>query len=306
MSILGRMFSFAHNETYTRAIRCYDQGQYEEAIEEFAQILEHEAAADAVTLKLARFYTAEAHTQLGSDAMKRRDWDQCAYAYGQALTLQPQYADLHFHRANALWRLKRFDEALFHLLRAVDINKKFVKAIIYHGIVLYETGNRDAGLQRVQEAINIKPELNACGRFTRAMEYHDKGDFLNVLGALETIASTEADDVLFHANLADDLYRCQSYDEAIEEYRKAISINPRYADVRNHCGMAYQMLGQYEDAVAEFKAAISINSKYVEAYVNLGNTYRDMGDSALAREFLDKALEIDPNNPFARNSIAAA
>ena len=48
----------------------------------------------------------------------------------------------------------------------------------------------------------------------------------------ETVSHTEVDDILFHFKLGDDMYRRGMYAEAIEEYQKALVLNPNYAEIQ--------------------------------------------------------------------------
>ncbi|CAK61763.1 unnamed protein product (macronuclear) [Paramecium tetraurelia] len=60
------------------------------------------------------------------------------------------------------------------------------------------------------------------------------------------------------------------YQEAIECYNEAISINPKYAQAWNKKGNTLSDLKQYEEAIECYNKAISFNHKYVDAFCNKG------------------------------------
>ncbi|MBW2975596.1 tetratricopeptide repeat protein [Candidatus Woesearchaeota archaeon] len=92
------------------------------------------------------------------------------------------------------------------------------------------------------------------------------------------------------------IYQSEGKNEiAIEYYKKAISINPDYALPYHELGKAYYEQGMNEPAIEEYKKAISINPGFKEAYYNLGNAYHALGDIDHAMKEYRKALAIDPD-----------
>jgi len=65
----------------------------------------------------------------------------------------------------------------------------------------------------------------------------------------------------------------KDYKKAIEDYDKAIEINPQYAKAYNNRGVAYGKLKEYKKAIEDFDKAIKINPQYAAAYNNLGKAY---------------------------------
>ena len=61
----GRAHFGENRPSYERGIRLFDQGRYGEAIEEFERVLET-SGDDALSRRLALFYSAEAHVNLGA------------------------------------------------------------------------------------------------------------------------------------------------------------------------------------------------------------------------------------------------
>ena len=304
MSLLGKMLGFGRNAQYDRGLRLFDQGQYEEAIEAFAQA-KAAGQKDPLTERLTSFYTAESCAHLGHAAMSRGLWSRAQDYFGRALQIHPHYADLHFHLALAYRATKQDEVALVYLNKALNINANYAKAHLYRSLICYERGARPEALVALMRALELEPGY-CTEAFTRGMAYHEAGDFLAALQAFEQITHTDIDDILFHFKLADDLYRRGLYDDAVGEYRKALSLNPNYADIRNHLGISLSALGLESQAITEFEQALVINPKFVDAMLNLAMTLRDSGRGDEAHAWFTRSLEIEPENPIATENLRAS
>ena len=64
-------------------------------------------------------------------------------------------------------------------------------------------------------------------------------------------------------------------DEAMENYRKALEINPLYEDAQNNLGYALAGRKQYAEAISRYQAALQIRPNHVEVHNNLGNALAD-------------------------------
>jgi tetratricopeptide (TPR) repeat protein len=84
-------------------------------------------------------------------------------------------------------------------------------------------------------------------------------------------------------------------DEAITYYKKAIQINPTYADTFNNLGLALQEKGQIEEAELAFNQAIKIDPDYAYAYYNLGNVLMEKKHIDEALTCYQKAIDINPD-----------
>jgi tetratricopeptide (TPR) repeat protein len=119
------------------------------------------------------------------------------------------------------------------------------------------------------------------------------------------VSHTEVDDILFHYQLGDDYYKRGLFVEAVGEYQKALTLNPNYADIRNHLGIAYSAQGLIAEAIREFQYALDINPRFVDAMLNLGITLRDSGNHAEANKMFADVLKIEPVNPTAHQYLQA-
>jgi len=66
-------------------------------------------------------------------------------------------------------------------------------------------------------------------------------------------------------------------DEAIQEYKTALTLKPDYVEAHYYLGAVYRNLGRLEDAIQEYKAALTLNPKDNKAYGNLGFIYLEQG-----------------------------
>jgi tetratricopeptide (TPR) repeat protein len=60
------------------------------------------------------------------------------------------------------------------------------------------------------------------------------------------------------------------YEEAIEDYVKAIDINPDIAIVYNNLGIARQAKDDIDGAIVEYDKAIKLDPKYIHTYYSRG------------------------------------
>lgn len=301
--MLGKMLGLGRNEKYDRAIRLFDHGLFEEAVAAFGEAL-RVAEKDMITSRLALFYTAESHANLGHSALSRGAWERAAEHFEKALAIHPSYADLHFSLAVARRRQVRFEDAINEFDAALRINPNFAKAHFHRGLTLFQAGRCDEGMQAITTAVELEPGF-ACEALDRGLAAHGAGDVQGAIEAFERVSVTEVDDILFHFRLGDDLYRRGLYDQAVLELQKALDLNPRYADIQNHLGLALSAGGRHEEAVAAHRRALDVNPKFMDARMHLAVALKTLGRNDEALEAFNAVLENDSDNSLARQNAEA-
>ncbi|MFQ6084686.1 MAG: tetratricopeptide repeat protein [Candidatus Bathyarchaeia archaeon] len=76
-----------------------------------------------------------------------------------------------------------------------------------------------------------------------------------------------------HLKLAHEYTRKGMLDEAIEEYKRAIEIDPKFAYSYLNLGVAYGSKGMIKEAISELETAVRLNPRYGKAHANLANAY---------------------------------
>lgn len=87
-----------------------------------------------------------------------------------------------------------------------------------------------------------------------------------------------------------------NYDKAIEDYNKAIRINPQCAEAYTNRGTVKVALGQHNDAIADYDQAIRINPHDAQAYYNRGTAKGLLGRHDDAVADYDQAIRINPHD----------
>ena len=89
------------------------------------------------------------------------------------------------------------------------------------------------------------------------------------------------------------------YDLAIEEYTKAIKINPKIVNAYIRCGYLYSHKHQFDLAMINYNKALEINPNDSRIYTVRGNLY--MSDKKYNLAILDysKAIKLNPKNKYA-------
>ncbi|UCF91935.1 MAG: tetratricopeptide repeat protein [Desulfobacterales bacterium] len=82
---------------------------------------------------------------------------------------------------------------------------------------------------------------------------------------------------------------------AVEEFKRALMLDPANVNVHNSLGVCYGLLGDYEKALLEFKTAISLDLKEAMAVYNLGLVNLLLGHRDAALDLLLQAYTMGEN-----------
>ena len=92
-------------------------------------------------------------------------------------------------------------------------------------------------------------------------------------------------------------------EEAIEAYKKALSLKPDYAEAHNNMGNVHMDQGKLEKSTEAYIRAVSLKPDYAEAYNNMGVVLMDQGKLEEAIEAYKKALSLKPDYAGACNNM---
>ncbi len=79
---------------------------------------------------------------------------------------------------------------------------------------------------------------------------------------------------------------------ALQDFNKAIEINPEYEDAYLQRSSVLLKLGKPEDAIQDALKALDLNAGSALCYLNMGMAYEILGNKKEAKRYLRKAVEL--------------
>ena len=88
-----------------------------------------------------------------------------------------------------------------------------------------------------------------------------------------------------------------NWDEAINNYQRALQITPDQPDILDNLGFAFAAKKQFADAIANFEAALKLNPDSADAHNNLATVLFIQQRFDEAIRHYREALRITPDDP---------
>ncbi len=98
-----------------------------------------------------------------------------------------------------------------------------------------------------------------------------------------------------HSNLGTILKDLGRLEEAELSQRKAVELKPDFAEAHSNLGTILKDLGRLQEAESSQRKAIEIQPDIADTHYNLGNTLKDLGKLKEAELSFRKAIEIQPD-----------
>jgi len=187
------------------------------------------------------------------------------------------YADVYNMLGLVYYYGSRLDDAVGAFERAVEINPGYTEASLNLAVVYNELGKFDSSTRAYNQAKESRKEADS---------YLDP----YVLGKLANM----------HAGIGSIYKDLGFYPQAVDEYKKALTLRPDCEDIRTDLGVAYRDMRDFANSIKELSDAVAFNPDYLKASVQLGLTYYMMGDSDRARAEWKQVLERHPGDKMAR------
>ena len=94
--------------------------------------------------------------------------------------------------------------------------------------------------------------------------------------------------------------------EALESFRKALSVDPGFAKAYNALGVSYDTLRDYPKAVESYQKALELDASLGYVYNNLGYSYLLQRKAKEAIATLEKAISLNPEDKRFHNNLGLA
>jgi tetratricopeptide (TPR) repeat protein len=175
------------------------------------------------------------------------------------------------------------------------------------GVIYHQRGAFGRAAKAFEKALDLNPRYTEAA-LNLAVTYNNLGHYEKASAAFQSAARfTQTGPGTLdpfirgklanqHADLGDIYFDLGLLAEAVGEYRKAVHLGPKFADLRTRLAVALREQGDFEAALGEFQEALRVNPKYVPAYLHLGVTYYMRGLIDRAVRVWKTALRASPND----------
>ena len=107
-----------------------------------------------------------------------------------------------------------------------------------------------------------------------------------------------------YANLGALYAKFKDYENAIKLYQECIKIKPSYAGAYTNLGNALNKTNRHEEAVYFHKMAIALDNKSANHFSNCASAYKNLGRFNKAKEYYIKAIRLEPKHVNAHFDLA--
>ena len=282
--------------------------------------------------------------------LESRDFDAALEASDRILILRPDSARGLAMRGDALMGVGKVDRAVQSYMAAHEANPIYMAPLIKLAAAFREMEDEralsylkqldDISPLNPERKIDIAEEHLRKGQHEQAEQYLDQsmrvaeketrsmvGDLTQrIVDAVSPVAPNLAvkyltrvidtkrvlgRDDLVHFNRLGIILRGEGrWSEAVEVYKKAVSIAPEDPVIHYNMGLAYWEGSERMTALDCFNRALKIDPQFfagsLGAAMNIGSLYLDLRFYEDAQQFFRHVLDLDPENEMAKEKLARA
>jgi Flp pilus assembly protein TadD len=172
-------------------------------------------------------------------------------------------------------------------------------AAFEQAIELREKKQLDAAIAKLTSVVGMQPN-NSEAYNLLGVCYDEKGHYQDAQDEYQKAVKLEPINARFLNNLGYSYYLASKDKEAIKWYLKALKFTPDDRRIQNNLGLAFGRRGEYAKAREQFVKAVGEHG----AYLNLGYIYSQQGRYPQAIEQFEAALKLQPNSLVTMTSLA--
>jgi Flp pilus assembly protein TadD len=257
-----------------------DSGRYDEAQEALSEVRRRDPENAGALLKWALLQA------------RRGQPGEAKTAARQVIARQPGSAEAHYVLGLALLQEGALEEAAAALRRAQELAPGHLGAL--SNLVKIETrlGHREEALRwrrAHDEALaRTRIEEKVRGHRLKGVEAFNSGDFPTALQEFLAIARDDPGDPQVHLHLGSTYLALGRREEARASLEHSLSIEPRNERALAELGRLQALDNHLDEAVETLRRAIAVNPEYAEPHYYLAGIYMARGEPDLYRQEMQR------------------
>jgi tetratricopeptide (TPR) repeat protein len=304
MTFIQRFLRVLPKSCLSKAIDYLSSGDYAKACNQFEIYIskkDHFSANDEKQ-ELIRMYMSEAYIEYAKLLRNNGKFLEAYELLQKVISLEPEYSDVYYMAAELNEKLGRLDQSRDNVRRALSINPNYFSARIFLAKLVYLLDKKSVKcVEELKKSLSCAPGFYVEKVKILARDIKNGSEEKNILLQFDDILRERPSSAQVSKQIALENIQQGDYNYAITELKKALSVTPDFADLRNMLGIAFANKGLKDDAILEFKTALKINPEYLKAHLNLALTYYEKSSFEESLRHLEKVIQIDPENELALN-----
>lgn len=273
-------------------------GDIEGAIEDYT------ASIDLLNLNPFISYTEYVYLNRGISKYLIGDAEEAIHDFTSALKINPEFAQAYRQRAISYHRKGDHNQAIADYTTAIQVDNFDWRAYANRGNVNFTLNKLDSALEDVEKSITLAkfvyPIADEIDKiyFNQAQIYKNLDNIHLAIKSCSTAIEYNSHESNYFASRGWWHYENGDFDNAIQDYEKAISLNEKVAHVYHDLAMALAEKGLVDLAISNYYKAIMYNHPKPEwTYTNLSGLYLQKNQPLTAIDKSNTAIKFNPNYP---------
>ena len=244
-------------------------------------------------------------------------------------------------KGNSAYKAKKFDEAIEHYNKALELFDEDVSFMTNRAAVKYETGDLEGCIEDCEKAIERGRELRtdykliaramtrkgnalmkmgeleeAILTYNRSLTEHRNADTLKRLNEAEKALKDKSESDYINMDLCGEekekgnaAFKEQRYPEAVKHYTEAIkrgppSVNPEAHKLFSNRAACYTKLGAWNEGLKDAEECIKLAPEFTKGYSRKGHLQYFMKEYSKAMSTYEEGLKHDPENAELKDGLS--
>ena len=176
------------------------------------------------------------------------------------------------------------------------------RAYLRRGIEALQRGNLDDAITISRKSHGhdgTETSILAQAYYYRGVAYRQKHEYEAAINDFERAIDLNPSYFFAYYNRGVVYYKTHNYDLANADFDEAIELFPKHPEAYYCRAGVYERKRDYERAICDLNKTIELSPNHVNAYSTRGYVYAWMGNHEKAITDCNSAIELDPNSPFA-------
>jgi tetratricopeptide (TPR) repeat protein len=234
-----------------------------------------------------------------------QDYRSAIALWEETATASPHKPRVHYELGRAYLKGGFTEQAEQELVTTLHLNSKYIPALVKMGELHIQRKEYAKALESYQELIRQNIKVPAV-HFNAGLALLEMGQPEDAVPYLEEAVAKQPGTAYWHLTLARAYHKLRQLPKSLKYYRTSLQINPDQPVAHNEMGLVFWDRKSFFFADASFQKAYQLDNQYVDALNNLTTSSMMFKQYDQAIVYLNRLLEINPDDDNAHQLLTAA